>query len=302
MGLPPKEKVQFACTVIALPLYALTLFFNYASSNASLGIVPKSAADVSDTHEVFITPIGWAFAIWGIIYTWLGIGLVYGLSQLWRRTDAGPVYLTPVTLPLSFWLLIIASFCVNVGWLFAWGYEELTAACVLLLLLALCNVLALVVLHIRYYRAQFAQPPPTPRENWYVKTCVHNGLALYTTWTIIAALINLDVVIVYVGEGSNEVASSAIAGVLAASIVIWLLLEITVLDKYTRWTITPGFVLVWALSAVYQKNYDIATGSTPTMLMMALVTACVSLAGRLATLVYFTYRDSSSRSMRVTCA
>ncbi|XP_043228095.1 uncharacterized protein LOC122384594 [Amphibalanus amphitrite] len=142
MGLPPKEKAQFACTVIALPLYALTLFFNYASSNASLGIVPKSAADVSDTHEVFITPIGWAFAIWGIIYTWLGIGLVYGLSQLWRRTDAGPVYLTPVTLPLSFWLLIIASFCVNVGWLFAWGYEELTAACVLLLLLALCNVLS----------------------------------------------------------------------------------------------------------------------------------------------------------------
>ena len=37
MGLPAMEKVQFACTVIALPLYAVTLFFNYASSDSSLG-------------------------------------------------------------------------------------------------------------------------------------------------------------------------------------------------------------------------------------------------------------------------
>ena len=37
MGLSLLEKVQFVCTVIALPLYAVTLFFNYASSDASLG-------------------------------------------------------------------------------------------------------------------------------------------------------------------------------------------------------------------------------------------------------------------------
>ena len=42
--------------------------------------MPKSAADVSDTHETFITPAGWAFAIWGIIYTWVGVGVVYGES------------------------------------------------------------------------------------------------------------------------------------------------------------------------------------------------------------------------------
>ena len=61
-------------------------------------------------------------------------------------------------------------------------------------------------------------------------------------------------------------------------------------------------MLVWALSAVFQKNYDIATGSTPALLLTALVTACVSLAGRLATLAYFTYRDGMSRSMTVNCA
>ena len=45
------------------------------------GIIPLSAADVSDQYEVFITPIGWAFAIWGIIYTWLGVALVYGKAR-----------------------------------------------------------------------------------------------------------------------------------------------------------------------------------------------------------------------------
>ena len=70
-----------------------------------------------------------------------------GLSQLWRKTDAGPVYLHPVTLPVAFWLLFIASMAVNIAWLFAWGYEQLTASCVLLILLAAVNVAALVVLH-----------------------------------------------------------------------------------------------------------------------------------------------------------
>ena len=42
------------------------------------GIIPLSASDVSEQYEVFITPIGWAFAIWGVIYIWLGVALVYG--------------------------------------------------------------------------------------------------------------------------------------------------------------------------------------------------------------------------------
>ena len=42
-------------------------------------------------------------------------------------------------------------------------------------------------------------------------------------------------------QASNEVASLVIACVLGALIVLWLILELTVLDKYTRWTISPGF-------------------------------------------------------------
>lgn len=295
----PMEKLQFGCTVIALPLYAVTLFFNYASSDSSLGIIPASASDVSEDFEVFITPDGWAFAIWGIIYLWLGVALVYALTQLCRRTEAGPVYVSPVTLPVAFWLLFFTNLALNIGWLFAWGYEEMTTALVLLVLLAASNVLTLVILHVRYYRAQFESPPPSYRENVLVKACVHNGLALYTTWTIIATLVNLDIVLVYISGGSNEVVSSAITGVLTAAIIVWLFLELTVLDKYTRWTITPGFVLVWALSAVFQKNYDIATGSTPAMLLIALVTACVALVGRLVTLVFYWRRDGGSGHMTV---
>ena len=40
---------------------------------------------------------------------------------------------------------------------------------------------------------------------------------------------------------SNEVVSSTLTGLLTAAIVIWLFLELTLLDRYTRWTITPGF-------------------------------------------------------------
>ena len=35
--------------------------------------------------------------------------------------------------------------------------------------------------------------------------------------------------------------SLVIACVLGCLIILWLILELTVLDKYTRWTISPGF-------------------------------------------------------------
>ena len=60
------------------------------------------------------------------------------------------MYLSPVTLPVPFWLLFFVNLGLNVGWLFAWGYEELTTAAVLLFLLAASNCVTLFILHRRY--------------------------------------------------------------------------------------------------------------------------------------------------------
>ena len=71
------------------------------------------------------------------------------LSQLCRRTESGPVYLNPVTIPLQFWVLFITNQALNISWLFVWDHELMTAAAVFLFLIVITNWLAMYTLHVR---------------------------------------------------------------------------------------------------------------------------------------------------------
>ena len=71
-----------------------------------------------------------------------------------------------------------------------------------------------------------------------------NGQGLYTTWTVIASLINLSTVLKYVAgmDGEMEETVSGIAlGTLLAIVLIYFVLENTVLDNYVRLLLTPYF-------------------------------------------------------------
>ena len=50
---------------------------------------------------------------------------------------------------------------------------------------------------------------------------VQNGLALYATWTTIAALLNFAIVLIYKWNVSNETATTASLSILALDLVIW---------------------------------------------------------------------------------
>ncbi|XP_043210575.1 uncharacterized protein LOC122375323 [Amphibalanus amphitrite] len=281
-----RSALHIAFSVVGLISFLLVLFFNGSTNSPDLGIFSQPTGNVSDRFNTYITPSGWTFIIWAIIYTWMAVAIIYALSQLCRSSDSGPVYLSPVTVPLQFWVLFITNQALNISWLFVWDRELMTAAAVFLFLIVITNWLAMYILHSRL--VQDGVPVELPRpELIALRVTMHNGLAVYTTWTTIAALLNLDIAIVYVAGASNEVASLAIACVLGALIILWLVLELTVLDKYTRWTISPGFTLVWALSGVFDNNYWRAPGAVPAVLGAVLGVACLCLLIRLVVLVVY---------------
>ena len=41
------------------------------------GIFYNTIGGLSDKYYLDITPEGWAFSIWGIIYLWLGISIIF---------------------------------------------------------------------------------------------------------------------------------------------------------------------------------------------------------------------------------
>jgi hypothetical protein len=67
-----------------------------------------------------ITPAGWTFSTWGIIYTWQGAWLVYNIFLVFKKSEYGRLYLRPLVLSLSFHLFVTANFVSNIIWLFLW--------------------------------------------------------------------------------------------------------------------------------------------------------------------------------------
>ena len=98
-----------------------------------------------------------------------------------------------------------------------------------------------------------------------------NSLAMYTTWTLVAALVNLPTALVY--PGGRDVTASCIA---ALSLLVifhstWFILENFVFDKYARfpshlllWQIlhlcryilTPYLVIMWASYGIHTKQVE----------------------------------------------
>merc|ERR1712226_639197 len=100
----------------------------------------------------------------------------------------------------------------NLAWIFAWdrssvkGSDNLTIlAFFLLLSIVISNiaVMTLMARNITKYATEFARGSPL---FWWgvAYLVILNGLGIYTTWTVIASLINLTTALVYSGGFDME--------------------------------------------------------------------------------------------------
>ncbi len=97
--------------------FILTVAINgLAGSTTFIG--GQNTAAVSDKYPTLITPAGYVFAIWGIIYLLLGIFVVYQALPRERGSD----YVSKIG-----WLFVLSSI-VNIAWIFVWQYEYLAVS------------------------------------------------------------------------------------------------------------------------------------------------------------------------------
>ncbi len=47
-----------------------------------IGLFDQSVGDVSDKFQVYITPAGFTFSIWSVIYIFLGAGAIYSNNTI----------------------------------------------------------------------------------------------------------------------------------------------------------------------------------------------------------------------------
>ena len=248
------EIIALAITTL---LYIVTVFLNYWSSSAdtpgSLGF-EDTVSNVSDRYELVVTPDGWTFSIWGVIYAWQLLWLIYAWSFVLRPNSAKII-------PLLTYVLFSVSCLINIGWVYMYAFTngELAVAYALLLLLSLtlyATIGASVVMF--YFRVEHLRRKKQRLDLILVTVFLHNGLAVYATWTSVATLLNMGIIMQYTGDNKQDdtTVGLVVLSILIVEEVIWFLLENSVLDRFVRYILTIYPVLIWALAGVLSKHLD----------------------------------------------
>lgn len=197
------------------------IFFNYLAATGKLGGIETGA--VSDKYATRITPAGYAFSIWSLIY--LG-ALAFSIYQaLPRNAERFRSVRTAY----------IFSCAANCGWLYFWHQEAITASVAVIFLL----LGSLAFLNVKLKQTE------TAGEFWLAKV----PFSLYFGWVTAAAILNASIWLVYL----DVQVSDATAVMLGAA----LLLAATALGIIIRFKLNNVFyplAVAWALTAIAVKQ------------------------------------------------
>jgi hypothetical protein len=202
--------------------FIITLIVNGLSNTTLIG--GRTTAEVSNNYPTLITPAGYVFAIWGIIYVLLGVYLVY--QALPSQKDK------PFQEQISGLFILVSVF--NVIWLFFWQ-NELLPISVAIIFAFLASLIAI------YLRLNIGRSNVGLKE----KLCVHVPFSVYLGWVTIATIANIAVTLVSAGWDGFGLSLQTWAILVLA---VALILDLAVIA--TRRDIAYSLVFIWALAGI----------------------------------------------------
>ena len=157
-----------------------------------------------------ITPATLAFSIWGVIYTWQFIWVIYAWTFVCRPKTSQTVF---TGVYYSYVLICIFS----IAWIFVFGNIYFAEGAVILILLNLVFYPTIASLAFFLSKADGAKV----YDIWLTCILVLNGLLFYVTWTTIASLINLAFAIQYVADSDGTTAAYVALSLLLITVITY---------------------------------------------------------------------------------
>jgi hypothetical protein len=227
----------------------------------------RNTADVSAAYPTLITPAGFTFSIWGIIYALLAAFIVFQLLPRHRQDKFNR--------DVGYFFILSSLF--NITWLFLWQYEYITASVPLIFAL-------LVTLIIAYLRLNVGRSG-APRGE---RICVHLPFSVYLGWITIASIADVSSGLVSVNWTGLGLSPST-----WAQLVVVVAVVITLLVIGTRRDPAFGLVVVWALIGVTANQM-----AHPDVTMVTEASAVVVAAATLAVLCLVLARSGTKSKNR----
>ena len=225
----------FVLKILVALLTVAVLVVNYL---AAAGVInDRLTSDISAAYPTAITPAGYAFAIWSLIY----LGTI-GFTS-WQFTKKALQ-----TGMVSRLRVLYCGLCVaNIAWLFAWHYDLIPAsfALMVIILLFLCRI------NLNLVDAE------SSGDIWFVSV----PFGIYFGWITVATILNATILLRFMGlEGSEQMASILGTALIAVATII----GITV--RFAINSIVYPLTIAWGITAIGFEQ----SGDTPIVIMTAL--------------------------------
>lgn len=211
-----------------LLFYFAVLAVNYLAMSIPLG--GMTTGQLSNKYHTPITPAGYAFMIWTVIYLLLAGYIIYQFRRVTSRQDS--------VRAISFWFILTCIF--NMAWVFLWQYQNIG--------LAFASMIALLVSLAVIYRKTRYIHAPTSGETWLIRL----PFSIYLGWICVATLVHLAVILFHANHGMNLDPKTIGIILLCLGVVAAIMITLR-----TRDGVLP-LVFVWAYIAIAIEQRDIS--------------------------------------------
>lgn len=208
------------------PLLVITatvgvLVFNYLAAVGYLGGVSPSY--ISDKYPTRVTPAGYAFAIWSLIYFGL---IVFSIYQALPKNSARYRSLKTA---------YIATCAANCAWLYCWHHE---------LILPSAAIISVLLGTLAYINSKL-QTTESNSEFW----CVKFPFSLYFGWVTAATILNFTIAFSAAGVQFSEPLAIRVAAALVLTAV-----ALGIIVRFKLNNVFYPLALAWALTAIAVKQ------------------------------------------------
>ncbi len=205
---------------ILVPISTLVVIFvNFLAATGKINNV--SPTEISNNYPTVITPAGYAFTIWSLIY----VGMIaFSIYQLLPRQTKNPRI-------RQIRIVYILNCAANCVWIFLWQHEVIFGA-----LGVICFLLAtLVFINVKLQNSEAAA------ETWLAKI----PFSIYFGWVTVATILNFSIALVYLGVRTTDLAAQLMGAILIAAAVC-----LGILMRFKLGLPAYPLSIAWALTAI----------------------------------------------------
>ncbi|KAF6037926.1 hypothetical protein EB796_003775 [Bugula neritina] len=251
-----KSVTAGSCCTGVLIVGSLLSYILCVALNAVLnipGISPfnTTIGNLSHKYSTGITPSNATFGIWGLIYFWQLVLVVYVSTLLCRKAGNKPLYISPGFIPASFLLSYIVNLLGNPAWIYVFLLEDNVKALGLLLL----GVVTLVIC-LMSSCSQLEQSGAEMEMKGLLGDIWCTRIIVQNAWVSCATAINTVVVLTYILGVSMSSACFGALAVINVIIVGWFILETFLYDRQLRYVFAHYISYIIAFVGVYKAQYD----------------------------------------------